>query len=53
MIRFRIRHRLFNIAGVGQLTGQGTRVRPRTQLRGIQRDGDEHKDGELGECHRR
>jgi hypothetical protein len=42
MIRLKVRHRLFDIAGVGQLTGQGTRVRPRTQRRGIQRDEDEH-----------
>jgi hypothetical protein len=42
MIRLRVRHRLFDIARVGKLTGRGTRVRPRTQRRGIQRDEDEH-----------
>jgi hypothetical protein len=47
MIRLRVRHRLFDIAGVGKLTGQGTRVRPRTQRRGIQRDEDEHEPEEL------
>jgi hypothetical protein len=47
MIRLRIRHRLFDIAGVGKLTGQGTRVRRRTQRRGIQRDEDEHEAEEL------
>ena len=38
---------MFDIAGVGKLTGQGTRVRPSTQRRGIQRDGDEHEAEEL------
>ena len=47
MIRLRVRHRLFDIAGVGKLTGQGTRVRPETQRRGIQRDEDEHEAEEL------
>jgi len=42
-----MRHRLFDIAGVGKLTGQGTRVRRRTLRRGIQRDGDEHGAEEL------
>ncbi len=42
MIRLRVRRRLFDIAGNGELKGQGTRVRPRTQRRGIQRDEDEH-----------
>jgi hypothetical protein len=47
MIRLRVRRRLFDIAGVGELKGQGTRVRPRTQRRGIQRDEDEHEAEEL------
>jgi hypothetical protein len=47
MIRLRVRHRLFDIAGVRKLTGQGTRVRPRTQRRGIQRDEAEHEAEEL------
>ena len=38
MIRLRVRHRLFDIAGVGKLTGQGTRVTPETRRRDIQRD---------------
>jgi hypothetical protein len=42
MIGLRVRHHLFDIGGMGKLRGQGTRVRPRTQHRGIQRDGDEH-----------
>ena len=47
MISLRVRHRLFDIAGMGKLTGQGTRVRPRTQRRGIQRDEAEHEAEEL------
>ena len=47
MIRLRARHRLFDIAGVGKLTGQGTRVTPETQRRDIQRDEDEHEAEEL------
>lgn len=47
MIGLGVRHRLFDIIGVGKLTSQGTRVTPETQRRGIQRDEGERKAEEL------
>jgi hypothetical protein len=43
MIGLGVRRYLFDITGVGKLTGQGARVRPETQRRDIQRDEAEHE----------
>jgi hypothetical protein len=43
MIGLGVKRYLFDITGVGKLTGQGARVRPETQRRDIQRDEAEHE----------